>query len=138
MRISDDEQWTVPMFVTGAWEPSGNWTAIFLWTVEYEEKNERDVHIWLEAHESIIQQEDKQVRIVPAKWTDDPPYSSLDKSVRSLLYCSGVNWLVAEVDEGGLDFFTYLSGSMWQEYDHACYNVHKKDVDVFPMAEKLF
>ena len=28
-------------------------------------------------------------------------------------------------------------GSTWQECDHACYNVHKKEVDVFSMAEKV-
>ena len=115
VRVSDDEQWTVPMCVTGAWEPSSNWTDKLLWTVEYEEKNERDVHIWLEAPKSIIQQEEIQVRAVPAKWTDDPTDSSLARSVRSLLYCSGVIWLekVAEMDGDGPDFFTYLTWKSW-------------------------
>ena len=38
VKVSDNEQWIVPMCVTGAWEPSGNWTDILLWTVKYEEK----------------------------------------------------------------------------------------------------
>lgn len=54
VRMSDEEHRIVPMCVIDAWEPSSNWTEVFLCIREYEEKNEREGHIWLEAPKSII------------------------------------------------------------------------------------
>lgn len=53
VSISDGKQLIVPMCFTGAWDPSGSWAEMWLWTGGYKEKRERDVQIWLEdAHDA--------------------------------------------------------------------------------------
>lgn len=82
-RMTNCEQWTVPMYVAGVWEPTGNWTFIVVWIAGYKEKREREECILFEVPESIIKQVVKQVRIVPARWAIGPLLSSLDKRAGS-------------------------------------------------------
>lgn len=112
VSASDGEQLIVPMCFTSAWEPSGSWTEIWVWTGEYEENKERDVEMWFEAPISIIHEKVIQVKVVPSKFTDGPTVSSLAKGDRSFWYYVFDNWL-AEEDGDGSYLFCGLFWKPW-------------------------
>ena len=97
----------VPIWCTNEWVPSGNWTEKNFGAILYDVNKDRLNEMWLDAPESIIQDEEEKGRIEPAKFAVGTVGPSVDKNVSKWLYCSVVNGTCA----GGTAAITSLCGT---------------------------